>query len=246
MAGAETKIGSRTAGLRLLGIVAALAPAPAAAGAWVAPHAQTIVTTSVGVHEEDSANFLDESTYYESAVYYEAPVGRRTAIVSSVWGEWDERNDEESRGEATVGVKRVLRRSGSQVMAMQASALWVSQPEFAECSEGGAELRVLSGYVFANGSGFLNVESSSRFLGGGCVGGRLDISAGYRPSPNWLAMGQVFYDSPIVADDTVKAQFSIVRFDRSGRGWQIGVRATLSGEDAAPALVLGLWQSSRD
>jgi hypothetical protein len=204
------------------------------------------VSTAVGVHEEDSANFLDESTYYESAVYYEAPVARRTAFVASAWSEWNERLDEGWRGEAAFGVKRVLRQSGSQVLAMQVGAVWVSQPEFGECSEGGGEARLLSGYSFAEGAGFVNVESSSRILVGGCVGGRLDVSAGYRPTPDWLAMGQVFYDSPIVADETVKAQISIVRFDRNGRGWQIGLRATLSGEDAAPAIVLGLWQPSRD
>lgn len=223
-----------------------MAPAPAAAGAWVAPHAQTIVNATVGFHEEDSDNFLDESTYYESSVYYEAPLGRRTAFVSSAWGEWDERNPDDWRGEAALGVKRVLRRSGAQITAMEVAAVWVSQPEFGECSEGGAEARLHNGYSFADGAGFLNVESTSRFLVGGCVGGRLDVTAGYRPSPDWLALGQVFYDSPIVADETVKAQFSIIRFDRQGRGWQIGVRATLSGEDAAPALVLGLWQSPRD
>jgi hypothetical protein len=122
----------------------------------------------------------------------------------------------------------------------------VSQPEFEWCSQGGAEVRLLSGYSFAEGAMFVNVESASRLLVGGCVGGRVDITAGYRPGPNWLAMGQVFYDSPVTSDDTLKAQFTLVRFDRQGRGWQIGVRATLNGEDAAPALVLGLWGRPRD
>ncbi|MCC6787777.1 MAG: hypothetical protein IT547_08045 [Hyphomonadaceae bacterium] len=216
-----------------------MAPAPAAAGAWVAPHGQTIVTATVGAHE-------DGGEYYEGAVYYEEPLGRRTSVVITPWAEWDNHTEDDWRGEAFVGVKRVLRQREDSVMALQAGALWVSQPDWETCSEGGAEVRLLNGYAFAEGRGFLNIESSSRVLVGGCVGGRLDVTAGYRPSERWLTMGQVFYDSPVAREDTVKAQVSVVRFDAHGRGWQIGLRATLDGEDAAPALVLGLWRSPRD
>ncbi len=239
MAGVEEKVGSRTAGLRLLGIVAALAPAPAAAGAWVAPQGQTIVTATIGAHE-------DGGEYYEGAIYYEEPLGERTSVVFTPWGEWNDGNEESWRGEAFVGVKRVLRQSADSVLAVQAGALWVSQPDWETCSEGGVEARLLSGYSFAEGRGFLNLESSSRILVGGCFGGRLDATLGYRPSERWLATGQVFYDSPVAREDTVKAQVSLVRFDAHGRGWQIGLRATLDGDDAAPALVIGLWQPPRD
>ncbi|MBX3428803.1 MAG: hypothetical protein KF779_04390 [Hyphomonadaceae bacterium] len=239
MAGAEEKVGSRAAGLRFLGIVAALLPAPAAAGAWVAPQRQTIVTATVGAHE-------DGGEYYESALYFEEPLGRRTSVVVTPWSEWDDETEDGWRGEAFAGVKRVIREREGRVTALQVGAVWVSQPDWEVCSEGGVEGRVLDGYSFAEGRAFLNVETSSRALVGGCFGGRLDVTAGYRPSERWLATGQVFYDAPVAREETVKAQVSLVRFDAHGRGWQIGLRATLNGDDAAPALVVGLWQSSRD
>ncbi len=105
----------------------------------------------------------------------------------------------------------------NEVIAVQAGALWVSDPSEG-CSEGGAKLRVLGGRSFSGGRGFFNAEGAVRALSGGCEGSRIDSTAGYRPAENWLAMGQVFVDSPVEGDDSIKAQVTIVRF-RPPRPW---------------------------
>jgi hypothetical protein len=139
-----------------------------------------------------------------------------------------------------VGVTHAFYRDDENVMAIQAGALWVSNPDEG-CDEGGAEVRFLGGRSLNEGRAFFNVEAAARGLNGGCEGGRLDLTAGYRPNENWLAMGQVFLDSPVEGDDTLKAQLTVVRFGRSGRGIQMGVRARIDGGAPEPALVIGLW-----
>lgn len=234
MAGAEKKIGSRTAGLRLLGIVAALSPAPAAAGAWVAPEGgQWINSTVLGQRE-------DETLYSEGALYYEAPLRPDTSVVFAPWVESNHQVTEGWRAEATVAAKHAFYRSEENVLAVQAGALWLSDPGEG-CDEGGAEVRFLGGRSVGEGRAFFNAEAAARALSGGCEGGRLDLTVGYRPSENWLTMGQVFLDSPVEGDDTLKAQITVVRFGRSGRGIQVGLRARIDGGDPEPALVIGLW-----
>lgn len=239
MARAEKKVGSRTAGLRLLGIVAALSPAPATAGAWVAPEGgQWINTTVLGQRE-------DETFFSEGSIYYEAPVRPDTSVVFAPWVESNHQVMEGWRAEATLGAKHAFYRTEENVLAIQAGALWVSNPDEG-CDEGGAEVRFLGGRAVAEGRAFFNAEIAARVLNGGCEGGRLDLTVGYRPGENWLAMGQVFLDSPVEGDDALKAQITVVRFGRSGRGIQVGLRARIDGGEPEPALVVGLWGRPRD
>lgn len=207
-------------------------PAPAAAGAWIAPAGgQEIVTSGVGER--------DEALFYESSAYYEAPLGDDDSLVFAPWGETNYDTVDGWRAEATLALKHAFYRDGRNVMAVQAGALWVSHPE-AGCSEGGAEVRWLGGRSFGD-TGFINVETAARALSGGCEAGRAEITAGYRPSANWLTMGQVFVDAPAEGDETIKVQFTVVRFSRSGRGLQLGVRARVDGGALEPTLVLGFW-----
>lgn|GEM_PF-2394252 len=239
MAGTEAETRPAIAGLRLLAVVAALSPAPAAAGAWIAPEGgQHITTTALGARE-------DETPYYEGATYYEAPVATDTSVVFAPWFESNHLVSDGWRGEAVFAFKHAFYRTEESVMALQAGALWVSNPDEG-CSEGGGELRFLAGHSLAGGRAFANVETSARTLSGGCEGARVEVSAGYRPTENWLAMGQVFMDSPVEGDDSLKAQVSLVRFGRSGMGIQLGVRARIDGGEPEPALVLGLWAAPRD
>lgn len=232
MAGAETKTRSRAAGLRLLGLIAALAPTPAAAGAWIAPEGgQEIWTNAAGER--------GELRFYETSAYWETPLGDENSFVAAPWLEQNYDSVDGWRAEAVVGLKRAVFRSDDTVMALQAGALWMSHPGEG-CSEGGAELRWLGGRSFWAGA-FVNVEAATRVLEGGCEDQRLDLTAGYRPSDNWLAMGQIFVDAPQQGEEMVKAQLTVVRFGRSGRGIQLGLRARIDGDDAEPALVLGLW-----
>lgn len=211
-----------------------MAPAPAAAGAWVAPEGGQWITSTV-LGERD-----DETFYSEGSAYLEMPLRPDTSFVVAPWVESNQYAETPWRAEAVAGVKHAFYRSNDNVLAIQAGALWVSHPDEG-CSEGGAEVRFLGGRSAGDGRMFFNVEAAGRALSGGCEGARLDLTAGYRPGENWLAMGQVFLDSPVEGDDTVKAQLTVVRFGRSGRGIQVGIRARIDGGALEPALVIGLW-----
>lgn len=208
------------------------------AGAWIAPEGGQRITTSAVGQRENGAY------YYEGAVYYEAPLGEDASLVFAPWVETDGTQGDGERIEATLSAKHVVYRSENNVVALQAGALFVSDPS-GGCSEGGAEMRVLGGHSFSRGRSFLNAEGAVRALSGGCEGARIDLTAGYRPTENWLAMGQVFADSPVEGDDSVKAQITLVWFDRDRRGWQIGIRGRIDGEETEPALVLGIWAPPR-
>ncbi len=206
---------------------------PAHAGAWIAPEGgQEIWTSAVGER--------NELQFYESSAYLEAPLGENASVVVAPWVEQNYDTVDGWRGEATLALKRTLFRTEDSVVAVQAGALWISHPGEG-CSEGGAELRWLAGRSFGQ-SGFLNAEVATRELDGGCGGERADFTAGYRPAGNWLMMGQVFLDAPHEGDETVKAQVSLVRFGRGGRGLQVGVRARVDDGAAEPALVLSWWR----
>lgn len=233
MAGAEKKAGSPAAGLRLVGLIAALAPQPATAGAWIAPEdGQQIWTNAAGTR--------DEVYFFESSAYIEAPVGERASLVVAPWYEQNYDTQEGWRAEAVVGLKHTVFRDDDTVMALQAGALWLSHPS-PECSEGGAELRWLGGRSYDNGA-FLNVEAATRVVSGGCEGERVDVTGGARFGENWLLLGQVFLDAPHDGEETAKAQVSLVRFGAHGRrGIQLGLRARIDGGADEPALVLGFW-----
>lgn len=236
MARAQAETRPRSAGLRCLTALAALsAPTPAAAGAWVATDSQEIWTNVAG--EREGLRF------YESSTYWEEPIGDRAALVVSPWVEQNQTSAAGWRAEALLGLKRGLIEHGRNVVAVQASGVWVSEPSGA-CDEGGGEVRLMGGRSFGE-TGFANVEIARRALTGGCQGERLDISAGYRPADDWIAIGQVFVDRPVDGEDAVRGQISVVRFNEEGRGLQIGLRARLDGESEA-AVVIGFWGAPRD
>jgi hypothetical protein len=93
---------------------------------------------------------------------------------------------------------------------------------------------------------FVNVEVAARALEGGCESQRLELTAGYHAGRNWLALGQIFFDAPQDGQESIKAELTLVHLGRRGRGRQIEIRARLDGEDAEPALVIGLWRGPRD
>ncbi len=209
--------------------VLAFAPAPAFAGAWVAPEDQRIHTELVG--ERDGAAYL------ESQYFFEAPIFSGASFVARPWLE---SAADGYRGEVQAGLKHSVLRSDSSALAVQASALWRSDP-LAGCGEGGVELRALGGASFAQGRAFLNAEAGHGVQEGGCASARLDVTSGFRFTPSWLGMAEAFVHDDDAGDATVKAQLSLVRFDSGGRGVQIGVRVRVDGDALEPALVLGFW-----
>lgn len=219
----------------LLGVGIALATAGASqahAGAWVAPEGGQRIWTAVA-GEREGLTFVEGSAYLESSLTTEI------SVVGTSWAEYSYLLEEGWRGEALVGVKYAIFRDDEAAIAVQGGALWRSDPPDG-CGEGGIELRWLAGRNLGV-SGFVNLELAGRVLEGGCSGERVELSAGFRPSDGWLAMGQVFLDAPREGDETVQVQLSVVRFTSTGRGFQLGLRTRLDAGDAAPALVLGLW-----
>lgn len=215
-----------------------MAPAPAAAGAWVAPEGGQEIWTSFFGEAENG------DSYYETALYYERPLDPGTSLVVSPWVMRDPLHEDGFRGEATLALKGVFHRSEDWVLAAQGGAAWVSDAE-PGCGATGAELRLLAGRSFDNGS-FFNAEIASRQMPGGCSGERLDLTVGARPAHNWLALGQVFVDAPSDGDEIVRAQVSLVRFRANGAGIQIGVRSRIDGGPAETAVMISLWDYRGD
>jgi len=215
-----------------------MAPAPAFAGAWLAPEGGQQIWTGV-------AGTRGDISFFEGAAYLEQPFAQRTSLV--IAPSYEETNDAQQgwRAEAVVGVKHVLFRDDDIVLAAQAGALWRSDVT-PECSQGGIELRALGGRSFENGA-FLNVEAASRAtVGRGCGAERVDVTAGSHFAGNWLALGQVFLDAPHQGEETLKAQLSLVRLFDGGGGIQLGLRARVDGGPEEAAIVLGFWTSGDD
>jgi hypothetical protein len=214
-----------------------LTPAPANAGAWLAPEGGQQIWTGV-------AGARDEVFFFEGSGYLEQPFARRMSIVVAPWYEQNYDTMDGWRAEAVVGVKHVLFRDDDIVLAAQVGALWTSDVS-PECSEAGGEFRVLGGRSFENGA-FLNVEAATRATGGGCASERVDVTAGSRLGGNWLALGQVFVDAPHQGEETIRAQVSLVRLFDNGGGVQFGLRTRVDGGSEEAALVIGLWSTADD
>ena len=241
MAGPAAPAGSPSAGLRFLtGLAAAAAPAlaqPAYAAAWIAPeHGQEIVTTGVGQR-------ADGVSVVESEIYLEEPISRRASWVVQPRFENAADLPDGWRGEASVGVKAQLLRRRDAVMAVQAAALWRSEPD-PGCGAGGGELRGLGGRSSRDGTRFVNIEAAYQLYEGGCGRRRAEISAGVRPRERWMGLGQAFVDETD-GEATVRAQVSVVRFGRDDRGVQVGLRLRVDGSEREPMLVVGLWRRAR-
>jgi hypothetical protein len=118
---------------------------------------------------------------FETSGYYERPAAPTLAVVAAPWVEFaEDSGDDGWRAEATLGLKKELMRTELDAMAMQASAVWESEPERG-CGEAGAELRWLGGASFGpEGRVFVNLEIASRVQDGGCSSQRADLTAGYR------------------------------------------------------------------
>ncbi len=213
-----------------------MTPAPALAGAWVAPERQQIVTSFIGESEEQA--------FYESSLYLEQPIEESRALVGAAWLTQDYTVTSGVRGEATFGLKQSLYRDERWIVAAQGAALWNSEPT-GECEEAGGELRLLAGRTLGNGW-FINAETAYRGLGGGCGGPRLDLTAGFRGGENWMALGQVFYDAPHEGDEVVRAQVTLVGTIGGGRQVQLGLRSRIDDGAQELALVVGVWRGPGD
>lgn len=214
-----------------MALAAALQPGRAEAGAWPAPEeGLSIIGASAGQR--------NDLLVWESSAYWEAPVSEQSSVVIAPWSESAPDLESGWRGELVVGVKNAVFRDDQRVMALQAGVYWRSDPPD-DCGEGGIEARWLGGRSVGE-TGFVNLEVAGRVLDEGCPAARVNITVGYRPQENWVAMGEIFYDAPREGDESLKLQLSLVRFGENGRGVQVGLRTRLDGP-AESALVLAWW-----
>ncbi|MGE3142357.1 MAG: hypothetical protein AB7L65_03470 [Hyphomonadaceae bacterium] len=237
---ARSGAGAKRAAKRLgaLGIWLACAPA-AFAGAWIAPEGgQSIQTDAIGAREDGAA-------YVETQYYWERPLTPRRALIIRPWLQTEKSARETlTRGEVQIAAKAIVAQTRRTVTAVQASALWRSDPA-PGCSEGGGEARMLGGLSSEDGRAFANAEIGARFAAGGCTDGRFDLTLGYRPGGRWLALAETFTDQPYEGAASVKAQLSLVRYLRSGAGVQFGARVRVDGGGEEGALVLAFWGAPR-
>jgi hypothetical protein len=180
------------------------------------------------------------AAFSETDAYWERALTPRFGVVIQphvdVGGEY---GDPGWRGEAVVSGKYQLYRGARGAIALQAGPTWTSEPARG-CGEGGGEARALAGRGLANA--FINLEAAYRAQAGGCAHGRFDMTVGWKPTGQWLGLAQVFIDQDLKLGAVTKAQASIVRFSRNGKGLQIGIRVRLDrGGGDERALVVGWW-----
>jgi hypothetical protein len=199
---------------------------------------QEIVTQTAGRGENEA--------FYETSAYLESPIGEHAAFVAAPWfREGANSGEDDWLGEAVIGFKAELDHSDHGAMALEAGALWRSHPK-PGCGEGGAEVRWLGGRSFGKDDrGFANLEAAGDVQAGGCTGGRVDVTVGYRPNHHWLALANVFVDDARYGQTVVHAQLSLVRFEKGRTGIEVGVRARLDGDEREPALVLSVWREPK-
>ncbi|MGE0045579.1 MAG: hypothetical protein AB7J28_11450 [Hyphomonadaceae bacterium] len=217
-----------------VGVCAAALTGHAHAGAWIAPEGgQEIASVAYG---RDGDAHVVEADYY-----FERPVGRSASIVARPWVEGRTEFETQWRGEATIAGKAALLRGERATIAVQAGAVWRSDPA-PGCGEAGGEVRALAG--LSRGRVFFNAEAAQQTFSGGCERQRYELTAGFRPAARWLTMAQAFVEAG-AGDESIQAQLSAVRFGRDGGALQVGLRARLDGDGPAAAFVLGWWGASR-
>ncbi len=185
---------------RALALSFALASAgPAAAGAWTLPPgggflslAASRYATDSGGYEELALGLFGEYGFAEgftagAAVDFTQPVGEASAID----------------GDATLflfGRARLWTGPAGDPLSVQAAviagtAAGTGAVPAQTADEPGLDLRLLYGRGFGSalGPGWLNAEGGVRFLFEDSADElRLDLTAGVRPAPRWLAMLQSF------------------------------------------------------
>jgi hypothetical protein len=149
------------------------------------------------------------------------------------------------RYQSDVALKYRVLRGDRSVVSVQAGGLWDSRAA-GDCQEYGGEFRLLGGASSMGGRTFVNAEAGLRAQGTGCLRARYDLTLGVKPTPRVLGLAQLFVDDDLKFGESLKAQASVVAFERTGRGLQLGVRVRVHGNDVIePTLVIGYWSALR-
>ncbi|MDX2234886.1 MAG: hypothetical protein NW200_10355 [Hyphomonadaceae bacterium] len=236
MAGPSPQTGPHAAWVRRLGFVAVLfAPASAQAGAWITADEGRSITTA-GYRQDGDVRG------YETDVYVEEPLGDRFAVVGRAYYATDNLGSETN--EADAGLKARLWRDGRTALAAQIGPTWRSAPP-PGCAQNGGESRALAGRSGRGGRSFVNLEVAYRY-NPGCSHVRYEATYGHRTGSRWLWLAQVFADDDLRFGETIKAQATMVRFSKAGRGLQLSARIQLDGAEVIePTLIVGYWSGAR-
>lgn len=240
MAGPAPQTRSHAAWLRRLGFLAALgAPAVAEAGPWVAPDGDR---TIVGAAYTET----DEVSIVETELFIEAPLAARISVVANHWSQTaTDFEGTNTRNESVVSIKYRVMSGDRSVLAVQTGAVWDSRAA-GDCGEWGGESRLLAGAATRGGRFFVSAEAGARVQGEDCVRARYDFTLGAKPHKRLLGLAQVFLDDDLRYGETLKAQASLVAFERGGRGLQLGVRVRIEEEEVIePTLLLSYWSALR-
>lgn len=105
---------------------------------------------------------------------------------------------------------------------------------------------MLAGASTRGGRFFATGGIGARAQGHDCIHARYDLTLGVKPHSRVLGLAQVFVDDDLTFGETLKAQASVVAFERNGRGVQLGVRMRLdAGEFIEPTVLLSYWSALR-
>lgn len=179
---------------------------------------------------------------FETDVFSEEALSDRFALVGRAYYAQDSLGFSED--ETDAGLKVAVHRGARTALALQASTTYVSAPTVAGCDRWGGEARALAGVASAGGRAFANVEAAYRYSPG-CNHARYEVTGGYRPGARWLALAQAFVDDDLEFGETIKAQGTLVRFTKKGRGVQLSLRFRVDdGSVIEPTLILGYWSRS--
>ena len=196
------------------------------------PSKQDIVSVAAG----DSP----DGAYYETDSYTErAVIDGRVALVAQAWARTRAGLVE---GGGALAVKVRLPSPHGVSLAAQGAVTWTDDAFASPCAGWGGEVRAMAGHgrTLLGKPAFANAEVAYREEGS-CGRIRAELTAGYRPTKPWLLLVQAFHDRDFHQTETLKVQWSAIRFHKDARGIQVGVRVRADGDDPEPAALIGYW-----
>ncbi len=180
--------------------------------------------------------------FYNTAynLYTDTPITPHVSVVASGRYEITPQRPSSVRdvGEALLALKLGRRLSARSVAAVQIGPNWRNDLD-PDCSGLGGEARALLGV--SRGPAFLDVQAGARFQSTDCVRALYQATLGYRPTPRWLGLAQVFVDDDLLQGSNTNAQLSLVRSNAKGVGLQLGARFGF-GDAPERTLVVGYWR----
>lgn len=221
------------------GLLAALRPAPAAAGAWPRPKGETFV--SVATRYSTGARTLiaalqDIQSY--NSIYAEYGLTDRVTIgLDAGWGA----GPEQSVTGVLVFGRIPVWAPGAQKVAAELGFGYL------DATDTGEELRIRPGLSWGRGfesrwgGGWLGMESSVEFRSpSGNTAMKVDFTAGLKPTDRWMTILQVQTGAYPDAVPLARLAPSVVRKLGPHSNLQVGAQLPLYGDNAY-GVMLGMW-----